>query len=156
MKRLAAPGRRRTTILLGAAAISSATMVGTGAIRSFWITVPVFLLGAVAGGVLQPVRQTYLHQSIPTSERATLVSFDSLVGSLGSVGGQTGLGYLSQERSIPAGFVVGGLATLLAIPIFGRLRSLDQPADRITAEAPEREVTLVGQAPTVDEARLDG
>ena len=54
------------------------------------------------------------------------------MGSLGSVGGQTGLGYLSQERSIPAGFVVGGLVTFLAIPIFGRLRALDLPADRIT------------------------
>ncbi len=139
VKRLAIPGRRRTTILLGAAAVSTAAMVATGAIRSFWITVPVFLFGAIAGGALQPVRQTYLHQSIPTSERATLVSFDSLVGSLGSVGGQTGLGFLSQERSIPVGFVVGGLATFLALPIFGRLRALNEPADRITAEAPERE-----------------
>jgi hypothetical protein len=135
--KLVKPGRRRTTFLLGAAAVTSATMVATGAIRSFWITVPVFLLGAVAGGVLQPVRQTYLHQSIPSSERATLVSFDSLVGSLGSVGGQTGLGYLSQERSVPVGFVVGGLATVLAIPIFARLRGLNEPADRITEEAPE-------------------
>jgi MFS family permease len=142
--RLAKPGRRRTTILLGAAGAFSATMIATGAIRSFWITVPVFLLGAVAGGIMQPVRQTYLHYSIPTSERATLVSFDSLVGSLGSVGGQTGLGYLSQERSIPLGFVVGGLATLLALPIFGRLRALDEPADRITAEIPEHEASPVG------------
>jgi MFS family permease len=140
--KLATPGRRRTTILLGAAAITTATMVATGAVRSFWITVPIFLLGAVAGGVRQPVRQAYLHRSIPTSERATLVSFDSLVGSLGSVGGQTGLGFLSQERSIPAGFVVGGLATILAIPIFGRLRALNQPADRITADAPEAEMSL--------------
>jgi MFS family permease len=139
--KLARPGGRRTTILLGAAAVSTATMVATGVVRYFWVTVPVFLLGAVAGGVLQPVRQTYLHQSIPTSERATLVSFDSLMGSLGSVGGQTGLGYLSQERSIPAGFVVGGLATILALPIFGRLRALKEPADRITADAPEREVS---------------
>jgi MFS family permease len=139
--KLARPGGRRTTILLGAAAVSTATMVATGVIRYFWVTVPVFLLGAVAGGILQPVRQTYLHQSIPTSERATLVSFDSLMGSLGSVGGQTGLGYLSQERSIPAGFVVGGLATILALPIFGRLRALKEPADRITAEAPEREAS---------------
>jgi MFS family permease len=139
--KLARPGGRRTTILLGAAAVSTATMVATGIVRYFWVTVPVFLLGAVAGGVLQPVRQTYLHHSIPTSERATLVSFDSLMGSLGSVGGQTGLGYLSQERSIPAGFVIGGLATILALPIFGRLRALKEPADRITAEAPEREAS---------------
>jgi MFS family permease len=149
--RLAKPGRRRTTILLVAAAGSTATMVATGVIRSFWITVPVFLLGAVAGGVVQPVRQTYLHASIPTSERATLVSFDSLVGSLGSVGGQTGLGYLSQERSIPVGFVVGGLATILALPIFGRLRALHEPADRIMAEAPEREAFPVASLAADDQ-----
>jgi MFS family permease len=109
-------------------------MVGTGAIRSFWISVPLFLVGAFAMGVVGPVRQTYLHHSIPSSERATLVSFDSLMGALGSVGGQTGLGYLSQERSIPAGFVLGGATTILAIPIFWRLRKLDEPADRITEE----------------------
>jgi MFS family permease len=143
VSRLVKPGRRRTTILLGAAAVFSATMVTTGAVRSFWVAVSAFLLGAVAEGVTMPVRQTYLHNSIPTSERATLVSFDSLVGSLGSVGGQTGLGYLSQERSIPAGFVVGGLATILAIPIFGRLRALNEPADRVTAEAPEREASVL-------------
>ncbi len=141
--RLAKPGRRRTTILLGAAAVSAATMVATGTFRTFWVAVPVFLLGAVAGGVLSPVRQTYLHASIPSSERATLVSFDSLVGSLGSVGGQTGLGFLSQERSVPAGFVLGGLFTFLALPIFGRLRALNEPADRITAAAPEREGSVV-------------
>ncbi|HJP66178.1 MAG TPA: MFS transporter [Actinomycetota bacterium] len=131
--RLARPSRRRTTILLGAGAVWCTTMVATGVIQSFWITVPIFLLGAMAGGLISPVRQTYLHQSIPSSERATLVSFDSLVGSVGSVGGQTGLGFLSQERSLPTGFVVGGLTTLLVLPIFGRLRALDEPADRITA-----------------------
>jgi len=141
--RLARPGGRRTTILLAGAAISTATMVATGAVRSFWVTVPIFLLGAVVMGVVSPVRQTYLHSSIPTSERATLVSFDSLMGSLGSVGGQTGLGFLSQERSIPAGFVIGGLTTILALPIFARLRALNEPADRITAEAPELEASAV-------------
>jgi MFS family permease len=144
--RVAKPNRRRTTIMLGAGAISAVTMVATGAVQIFWVTVPIFLLGAVAGGVLQPVRQTYLHHSIPTSERATLVSFDSLVGSLGSVGGQTGLGYLSQEVSIPAGFVLGGLAQFLVIPIFARLRARSEPADAITAEAPQGEALPVSAA----------
>ena len=114
-------------------------MVATGAIRSFWITVPVFLLGALAIGLQEPVRQTYLHHSIPTSERATLVSFDALVGSIGSAGGQTGLGFLS----IPAGFVVGGLATALVLPIFGRLRALHEPADLIRRETEDAELERV-------------
>jgi MFS family permease len=141
--RLVKPGRRRTTILLATSAVLSATMVATGAIQFFWVTVPVFLVGAVAAGIEEPVRQTYLHHSIPTSERATLVSFDALVGSVGSIGGTTGLGYLSQVRSIPAGFVVGGALTVLAIPIFARLRALNEPADRITAAAPERAASPV-------------
>lgn len=152
--RLVKPGRRRTTILLTAAAISTTMMVATGAIRSFWVTVPIFLLGAVASGVLQPVRQTYLHASIPSTERATLVSFDSLMGSLGSVGGQTGLGYLSQERSIPVSFVVGGLTTILTLPIFARLRGLNEPADHITVEAPEQEVVAGAPAGVDSEIRL--
>jgi MFS family permease len=141
--RFAKPGRRRTTILLAASAITSTAMVATGAIRYFWVTVPVFLIGAVASGVLSPVRQTYLHHSIPSSERATLVSFDSLMGSLGSVGGQTGLGYLSQERSIPVGFVLGGITTFLALPMFAKLRGLNEPADVITADAPELKDPIV-------------
>jgi MFS family permease len=133
--RLARPGRRRTTILLGASAVLTITMVATGIIHVFWLTVAVFLVGAMAEGVLEPVRQAYLHQSIPTSERATLVSFDSLVGNVGSIAGSTGLGYLSQVRSVPFGFVVGGLATVLVLPLFGRLRRLNEPADRIEAGA---------------------
>jgi MFS family permease len=145
VKRVARPGRRRTTIMLSAAAASSAAMVATRVFRTFWVAVPVFLLGALVGGISGPVRQTYLHQSIPTSERATLLSFDSLVGSLGSVGGQTGLGYLSQERSVPAGFVVGGLATFLVLPIYSRLRARHEPADLIAAGAPD--TAAVDEAP---------
>lgn len=152
VSKVAKPGRRRTTILLIASAVTTAAMVGTGAVRYFWVTVPIFLIGAVASGVLQPVRQTFLHQSIPTSERATLVSFDALMGSVGSVGGQTGLGYLSQERSIPFGFVVGGIATVLTLPIFGRLRALKEPADVITADAPEKDLTPI-VPPAAEEVR---
>lgn len=132
--RLERPGRRRTTLLLGASLVLALTMTGTGVIQSFWVTVPVFLLGATAAGLLEPVRQSYLHKSIPSSERATLVSFDALMGSLGSIGWQVGLGWLSQQRSVPAGFVAGGVAMFLALPIFLRLRALKQPADAFTRE----------------------
>jgi MFS family permease len=130
-ERMAKAGRRRTTILIASSALLTVAMVGTGVVRSFWITVPIFLVGALAFGVLEPVRQAYLHRSIPSSERATLVSMDELMGNLGSVGGQAGLGYLSQVRSVPVAFVVGGLTTFLALPLLARLRMLNAPADVI-------------------------
>jgi MFS family permease len=141
--RIARPGMRRTTALLAGAAISTACMVGTGAIQVFWIAVPLFLFASLVSGVLRPLRQSYFHGLIPTEQRATLVSFDALVGSVGSIGGQTGLGWLSQERSIAAGFVVGGLVTALEVPILARLRARGNDADTIRgAEEVEPEPVL--------------
>ena len=137
---MAAPirsGSSETAIPLSASAILAATMVGVGLVQVFWVAVPLFLVGAVAMGVFGPVEQTFLHSVIPSEQRATLVSFDSLVGSVGSIGGQTGLGYLSQVRSIPAGFVVGGVTTFLALPALRLLRRLAEPTDRVTGAPQE-------------------
>jgi MFS family permease len=136
VRRLARPGRRRTTILIAGAGIMSLCFIAVGTIQMFWVAVPLFLVAAMASGALQPLKQSYLHALIPSEQRATIVSFDSLIGSVGSVGGQTGLGYLSQERSIASGFVVGGIATILSLPAFSRLRRRGEEADLITEEAP--------------------
>jgi MFS family permease len=129
--RIAIPGRRRTSILIAGSALTTVAMVTVGLVQMFWVAVPAFLFGAVLFGIMAPVRQTFLHSLIPTSERATLVSFDALMGSLGSVGGQTGLGYLAQVRSVADGFVVGGLATAVAVPLYAMLRRRSEPTDRI-------------------------
>jgi MFS family permease len=134
VSRVARPGMRRTTVLIAGSAMVTALYVGIGAIQVFWIAVPLFLLASVVGGVLQPLRQTYFHHLIPTDQRATLVSFDSLVGSVGSIGGQTGLGWLSQQRSIAAGYVVGGLITTLEVPILAKLRARNDSSDVIRSE----------------------
>ena len=51
--------------------------------------------------------KAYLHAVIPSSERATVVSFASLVGSAGGIGGQLGLGYLSRAQSVATAYVAG-------------------------------------------------
>lgn len=142
VKRLARPGQRRTTVLLAGAVIISVALIGVGVIQVFWIAVPLFLVTAIAAGVATPIGQAYLHGVIPTEQRATLVSFNALFGSLGSIGGQAGLGYLSQVRSIPAGFVVGGVASIVAIPAYALLRRRRDPADLITEERPAEAATI--------------
>lgn len=126
---------RRTTLLLGAAAVQTAAAVGVGLAGSFWLAVALFLLVTASMGVIGPVKQAYLHQLIPSEQRATVVSFDSMMGSAGGILGQTGLGYFSQARSIGGGYVIGGLATLLALPVLGALRQLGGRADTIVGMA---------------------
>ena len=122
---------RRTTLLLGAAAVETCAAVALGLASSFWAALPALLLITAATGVTSPVRQAYLHQVVPSEQRATVVSFDSMVANAGGIGGQVGLGALGESRSIGAAFVAGGLVTGLALPLIARVRALGGDADRI-------------------------
>ncbi|MGQ0802877.1 MAG: MFS transporter [Actinomycetota bacterium] len=126
---------RRTTLLLWGAAVITGAGVSVGLVRSFWVAVPTFLLVTGAMGVVGPVKQAYLHQLIPTEQRATIVSLDAMFGDGGSVVGQTSLGYLSRARSIADGYLFGGLASALAIPVLIVLRRLGGDADVIVGSA---------------------
>ena len=125
---------RRTTLLLAAAVVETCAAIGMGLASSFWVALPALLLVMGATGVSGPVRSAYLHQVVPSEQRATVVSFDSLLSSAGGIGGQIGLGVLGEARSIASAFVVGGVATAGALPLLGRLRRLGGPADVIENE----------------------
>ena len=135
--------RLRTTVLLAAAAVQTAAAVAVGLADSFVLAFAALAAFSASAGVFSPVKQAYLHETIPSEQRATLVSFDSLVGNLGSIGGQVGLGYVSRERGIADGYVLGGAATVLVLPILAVLRRRGGPADR-TGECPEAPVAGQG------------
>jgi MFS family permease len=126
---------RRTTLLLWAACVGALGTIGVGLAGSFWLAGLLFLVTMFTLGIVTPVKQAYLHQVIPSEQRAALVSLDSMASGLGGVLAQTGLGYLSQVSSIASGYVVGGLAQVLMIPVLVRLRGLDETADLIIGKA---------------------
>ncbi len=121
---------RRTTLLLWAAGVQTVGAVGVGLAGDFWLAVALLLIVTATMGVTGPVKQAYLHQLIPSQQRASVISFDSMMGNAGGVVGQSGLGYLSRVRSIADGYVVGGLATLFALPVLVLLRGLGDRADQ--------------------------
>lgn len=135
---------RRTTLLLGAAAVETCAAVVVGLVSSFWLALPALLLVTAASGVTSPVRQAYLHQVVPSEQRATVVSFDSMISNTGGVGGQLGLGALGESRSIGSAFVLGGLATGLALPLLARVRSIGGVPDRIAGRAAGVESSCAG------------
>lgn len=125
---------RRTTLLLWAAGVQTGAAVGVGLAESFSLAVGLFLVVTATMGVIGPVKQAYLHQLIPSRQRASVISVDSMIGNSGGVLGQSGLGYLSRARSIADGYVVGGLATLFALPVLVLLRRLGDPADNFAGK----------------------
>jgi MFS family permease len=136
---------RRTTLLLWASAVQTAAAVGVGVVGSFWLAVIFFMLVAAAIGVTGPVKQAYIHETVPSGQRASVISFDSMIGNAGGVLGQSGLGYLSQARSIAEGYVVGGLATMLVFPLLMVLRSLGERTDIIIGKRAGRGAPCAAQ-----------
>ena len=140
---------RRTTLLLWTAGIQTAAAIGVGLTGSFWLAVALFLLVTTCMGVTRPVKQSYLHQVVPSAQRATAISFDSMMGSGGGVLGQVGLGYLSRAYSIPLGYVVGGLATATVLPILSMLRRVGESADLIVGTAGHKSACAAQGLPSI-------
>jgi MFS family permease len=126
---------RRTTLVLWAAGIQTLAAIGIGLAPSFPLALASLLTATATIGVVGPVRQAYIHEKVRGEQRATVVSFDSMVANLGGVGGQAGLGYLAKVDGYAAGYLAGGAVTALALPLFLGVRRLREGADRIVGKA---------------------
>jgi len=145
---------KRTTLMLWSAGVLSAAAVGVGFAGSFWVAVALLLVATGSMGVGEPVKQAYLHDVTPSEERATVVSFDSLLESAGGIGGQLGLGYVARAESIAVGYVTGGLALALSLPVLAALRALREPADVIVGREPGRRGPCAAQG-TPEVSQMD-
>lgn len=125
-------GERRTALLLIAAAVQTGAAVTVGLADSFALAVAALLLMSAAAGVLGPVKQAALHASVPSHQRATILSFESLLTGAGGSAGQLGLGAQARAQGIAAAYVAGGLWTALALPVLARLPKT-QPEDSLSA-----------------------
>jgi hypothetical protein len=69
-----------------------------------------------------PVRQAYLNDLIPSEQRATGLSFDSLMGSAGGVAVQPVLGKAADLWGYPASYACCAAIQLLAAPFIWMVR----------------------------------
>ncbi|MDJ0499046.1 MAG: MFS transporter [Acidimicrobiia bacterium] len=120
---------RRSTLFLWTGSVYAAALIGVGAVSSFYPALVLLFVGGVAMGVQMPVSQAFIHQVVPSEQRATVVSFGSMISGVGGVVGQTSLGELSDRRGFSAGYIVGGVVTLIALPLIWMVRRQGDPAD---------------------------
>jgi MFS family permease len=127
---LVAPSMRRlqsrSTILVTAFAVQATGIVVAAMAHDFWVAVPFYLVSTIAWGLMVPVKQSWMNSRIPSAQRATLISLDSLFGDAGGTVGQVGLGYASQAVSIPFAWLIGGLFQLAGIPLIMGARRADE------------------------------
>jgi len=108
----------RAGLLALSVAIQAATAVACGLLSDFYVVVSLYLVYGIAVGIALPVKQAYLNAHIPSAQRATILSLDSMFANVGGVVGQSGWGWLARVRSIGEAWAYSGATLLLALPLY--------------------------------------
>ncbi|HJU02163.1 MAG TPA: MFS transporter [Actinomycetes bacterium] len=107
---------RRTTALITGLLVEVALLALLGVTTAFWVAVGLLVLWGLAGAATLPIRMAYMNGLIPSEQRATVLSFDNLLGSSGGVVIQPALGKVADAASYATSYVVGAGITLAALP----------------------------------------
>jgi MFS family permease len=130
--------RRRTSALLLISALSSATLLAVGLLEHFWVVIALVSVWALLFAATMPIRQAYLNGLIPSRERATILSFDSLTTSTGGVWAQPVLGRAADVWGYPTTYVISAAITLAGLPFVALSRRQNAPADERDVATPTR------------------
>jgi MFS family permease len=127
---------KRTTALILGTTMSVAALALLGVTDVFWIALVLLTVWGLVYAAVMPIRQAYLNDMIPSAQRATVLSFDSLMDSAGGVVIQPVLGRAADVYSYATSFVIGAAFNLVAVPFLVASRRERAPADTGTAVAP--------------------
>src|SRR6267378_3659952 len=122
---------RRTSALIATATLGVIVLALMGIIQSFWVVIGLVVVWSLIFAASMPIRQTYMNGMIPSRQRATILSFDSLMGSAGGVWAQPLLGRVADVWGYGPSYVVGAAISAIAIPALALSRRQNAPADTI-------------------------
>jgi MFS family permease len=121
--------RRRTSALLVLAALGVAMLALIGLADNFWVVLVLITLWELMSYAGLPIREAYLNGMIPSQQRATILSFDSLINSAGGIVAQPVLGKSADIWGYRVSFLLSAAGSVLALPFIARARQLNTPAD---------------------------
>jgi MFS family permease len=82
------------------------------------LAIVLWITWSVLFGLLGPVRSGFINEHIPSAQRATVLSLDSLFADAGGTVGQPALGWISTQFSIGLAWVLGSAFFAAAAPLY--------------------------------------
>jgi MFS family permease len=142
--------RRRTHAIILAGILNAAGLVAIGLTNNFVLALVLLAGWCVVLAIEAPIRGAFINGLIPSEQRATVLSFDSLMGSAGGVVAQPALGRAADVFGYATSYVIGGIVQACAVPFAVLARSEDAASDLITtnvlAAQPDDELTGAQEA----------
>lgn len=117
--------------------IGAIALVGVGLAEQlsipagFWVAIFLLTVVSMLSAISGPLQQAFINEVIPSGQRATVLSFSSLMGSAGGVVSQPALGRVADVWSLGIGYIVAGALYVIRLPFVLAVRRMDLPADRV-------------------------
>jgi MFS family permease len=124
---------RRTHALILGGVVNVVALVALGLVGNFVLALVLLATWSVLLAMVAPIRGAFINGLIPSEQRATVLSFDSLMGSAGGVVAQPILGRVADISGYAWSYVVAGAIEAVAIPLAVLARHENAPSDPIGA-----------------------
>ncbi len=122
---------RRTHALILASLVATCCLALLGLTSSFPVAVALLIVWGFSFSLGMPIRQAYINGIIPSEQRATVLSFDSLMGSAGGMVAQPALGRVADLWGYSRAYVLSAALQLTAVPFLVLARRENASSDRI-------------------------
>ncbi len=141
--------RRRTDALILGTVINVVLLVLIGRTTSFAAALVLLAVWCMTFAIQSPFRQAFVNGLIPSAQRATVLSFDNLMGSAGGVVAQPVLGRVADVSGYGPSFVVAAFIQAAAIPFAILARHEQASSDPIVGDRDPTPVVVDEPAATV-------
>ncbi|HXR31084.1 MAG TPA: MFS transporter [Solirubrobacterales bacterium] len=135
---------RRTSALIATAGLSVIALGLIGIVESFWAVIGLIVIWGLLFAATMPIRQTYINGLIPSRQRATILSFDSMMSSTGGVWTQPLLGRAADAWGYAPSYLIGAGISTLALPFLALSRRQNAVAD--TVDVSEAQLAPAGES----------
>jgi len=125
---------RRTHALILGGILNVVLLAVVGWMPSFWLAIALLAIWAMVFAIEMPMRQAFINGLIPSEQRATVLSFDSFMGSGGGVVIQPSLGRVADLYGYPASYVAAAAIQALAVPFAVLARRENAVSDPIATD----------------------
>lgn len=123
--------KRRTSLLITGTIITTAALVLIAVVGNFWLVLALLSAWAIVWAAMAPVRQAYVNGIVPSEQRATVLSSDNMLGSVGGVISQPALGKIADVWGYPASYLGSAVFQALAVPLLILARREKAKSDEI-------------------------
>lgn len=123
---------RRTSAIFTGTFLTGLILILVSQVDNFYGAIGLIFLWGLLFAAIGPIRQAYLNGLIPSEQRATVLSFDSLLGSAGAVGVQPALGKVADVHGYQASYLASSIFQWTALPFIYLARKQNPKSDPIT------------------------